>query len=322
MMKVEEKIAELRVKIEKQLIPLINNDYVLWDLPYHTNIGDTLIWQGECDFLKRLPYKCLGYASCNTCTFPKVSIGTIILLHGGGNFGDLWRGMQEFRLKIIESYPDNPIIIFPQSVNYENLNLIKFDARKMALHKKLIICARDIVSYNLLRKNFVNDILLVPDMAFCIDLTYLQKWQKCVDRGLLYVRRLDKELGSELNKDIIIAKDIDVRDWPSLENPSLPVRVCTKIISLQQKMKNCKATNWLMTFLSDAVASKKFRPLMIRLGVKFISRYRLVYTTRLHVMILSVLLHKKVYFLDNSYGKNSSFYHTWLKDLDSVEPYN
>ncbi|KAB5164633.1 polysaccharide pyruvyl transferase, partial [Bacteroides thetaiotaomicron] len=31
-------------------------------------------------------------------------------------------------------------------------------------------------------------------------------------------------------------------------------------------------------------------------------------------------LYKRVYFLDNSYGKNSSFYDTWLKDLDSVNP--
>ena len=45
MMRAKEKIERLRAEIEKQLIPLIDSDYVLWDLPYHTNIGDTLIWQ-------------------------------------------------------------------------------------------------------------------------------------------------------------------------------------------------------------------------------------------------------------------------------------
>ena len=72
MMRAKEKIERLRAEIEKQLIPLIDSDYVLWDLPYHTNIGDTLIWQGEWNFLRKLPYKCLGYSSCNTCTFPKL----------------------------------------------------------------------------------------------------------------------------------------------------------------------------------------------------------------------------------------------------------
>lgn len=52
MMRAKEKIERLRAEIEKQLIPLIDSDYVLWDLPYHTNIGDTLIWQGEWNFLR------------------------------------------------------------------------------------------------------------------------------------------------------------------------------------------------------------------------------------------------------------------------------
>lgn len=320
-MRSEEKIIELRSEIEKQLIPLIDNDYVLWDLPYYTNIGDTLIWQGEWSFLKKLPYECLGYASPDTCTFPKLPSSIIILLQGGGNFGDLWRKMQEFRLKVIENYPENRIIIFPQSVCYANTSLIEKDAHKMALHKKMIICARDISSYNLLKENFTNNILLVPDMAFCIDLALLQKWQPNEGNKILYVKRLDKEMGGELDKEKFVNEDIDIKDWPSIERPSLEVCVYTKFISLQQKMQNCKALNRLLAFLVNEMAFKKLRPLMIRLGVRFIGRYRLIYTTRLHVMILSVLLHKRVYFLDNSYGKNSSFYNTWLKDLDSVEPY-
>lgn len=42
-----EKTEKLRNIIFDQLSPLIDNDYVLWDLPYHENIGDTLIWEGE-----------------------------------------------------------------------------------------------------------------------------------------------------------------------------------------------------------------------------------------------------------------------------------
>ena len=111
------------------------------------------------------------------------------MLHGGGNFGDLWRDMQEFRLKVIERYPENRIIIFPQSVHYENIFLIKEDARKMAMHEKMVICARDLSSYNILRENFLNKILLLPDMAFCIDLDYLQKWSVDEKIKTLYVRQ-------------------------------------------------------------------------------------------------------------------------------------
>lgn len=60
---------------------------------------------------------------------------------------------------------------------------------------------------------------------------------------------------------------------------------------------------------------------MTRRGVEFVSQYKAVYTTRLHVMILSVLLEKPVQFIDNSYGKLSSFYDTWLKNCRGVECY-
>lgn len=49
-----EKKKQLRTIIEEKLTPLIDNDYVLYGLPYYNNIGDTLIWEGELEFLKKL----------------------------------------------------------------------------------------------------------------------------------------------------------------------------------------------------------------------------------------------------------------------------
>lgn len=319
-MNCEQKILELRNTINQQIPPYINNDYVLWDLPYHANIGDTLIWQGELDFLKRLPYKCIDYASCDTCNFPNLSNDIIILLHGGGNFGDLWRDIHEFRLKVIEKYPENRIIIFPQSVFYENKSLMAEDASKMALHKNLIICARDHSSYKILKENFINSILLVPDMAFCIDLDYLNKWILKETGKTLYVSRLDKEVGGLLSQEKVSKENIDVSDWPTFENPSLIVSIYSKLISLQQKIRKYKINQLIAGVLNDLIY-RRMRPLMVQLGVRFISSYQTVYTTRLHAMILSILLQKKNYVIDNSYGKNSSFYDTWLHDLDSVELY-
>ena len=58
---------------------------------------------------------------------------------------------------------------------------------------------------------------------------------------------------------------------------------------------------------------------MLMEGVKFISPYKNVETERLHGCILSILLDKTIVLYDNSYGKNKSFYETWLSDLDSVK---
>ena len=87
-----EKIAELKNLIVNTLTPLIDNDYVLLELPYYSNVGDLLIWKGEEDFLKKIPHKCLFRSSFHKFKFPVLSRNTVILLQGGGNWGDVWPG--------------------------------------------------------------------------------------------------------------------------------------------------------------------------------------------------------------------------------------
>lgn len=49
------------------------------------------------------------------------------------------------------------------------------------------------------------------------------------------------------------------------------------------------------------------------------NKYDTIYSTRLHVAILGVLLNKYVYFFDNSYGKNYALYDTWLRDFSNLK---
>lgn len=147
-MQSQEKINQLKTLIEQTLDPILDGEFILTDLPYHTNIGDILIWQGENDYLKSRGLRCLGQTSAQTFQFPDLKPSTIILLNGGGNFGDLWTTSQEFRLKIISRYKRNRIVLFPQSVWYENKNLITKEAQILADHKDLILCARDHTSFN------------------------------------------------------------------------------------------------------------------------------------------------------------------------------
>ncbi len=86
-MEANRKVALLRGEIGRQLTPLITGDYVLWGLPYHTNLGDTLIWEGEREFLREIPHKCLGGCAWNDMKPKKIPENTIILLHGGGVLG-------------------------------------------------------------------------------------------------------------------------------------------------------------------------------------------------------------------------------------------
>ena len=304
----EEKIWELRQIIEEQLTPLINNDYVLYDLPYYSNIGDLLICEGELSFLIGLPFKMLECGSAFTSNLKrKIKKDTIILLQGGGNFGDIW-DIHEFKRKVIRNYPENRIIIFPQTVFYQkNENMLR-DIELMSRHPYLTICARDIHSFEVLKKNFKNTILLVPDMAFCIPYENLQKYLQPTQNKTLYVKRKDKELCKE-NISFSPLFNLFESDWPSYEQVTWE----EKGLKLAYKFRHLGLSS-----IIDLYAFYILRPQLIRKGIEFVSQYREIYTTRLHVFILSILLGKSCTIIDNSYGKNSSFYETWLKNVDGI----
>ena len=307
-MNFQQKIDELKNKIYEELTPLIDSDYILLDLPYYSNIGDTLIWEGTESFLKSLPHKCLYKSSNQTFKYKHLQSSTIIILQGGGNFGDLWRRFQDFRLSIIKQYPNNKIIILPQSIFYENDEIIKNDAAIMAQHKKLTICARDKTSYNVLNKHFFNDILLLPDMAFCIENKLINKYKINPTKDILLLKRRDQELSSrdDYYKYITEEGNIEERDWPSIEHPGIARDLIEKMGVLSKSAVD-KYVNYL------------YRHYLIKKGIIFLSEYKYIYATRLHVAILSILLNKPFVFFDNSYGKNSSFYDTWLSDSDFIK---
>lgn len=302
------KKIELKNIIHNRLYPLIDNNYVLYEVPLYNNVGDLLIWEGEKQFLKSIKYKMKD--CCSICTYKENKTLTpdiIILLQGGGNFGDLWRMHQEFRLKIIQKYPNNKIIIFPQTVYYKNHDTMLKDAEIMKQHKNLSICARDIVSYHLLKKYFNNNIILVPDMAFYIPTEQLlSKISHCQTNKPLYLKRNDKELKNRIKLDFK-NHPIDIYDWPCMSHYDL-VQILFKILL---RLKLYKLSLWY--------AQSIYKKFLIKNSVKFVSKYKEIYTTRLHTSILCTLLEKQHHILDNSYGKNKNFYDTWFKDLEGVE---
>ena len=304
------KIAELKECINNKLAPLIDDDYVLLDVPYYTNIGDTLIWEGTKHFLKNIPHKCLYTASVETYKYRPLPQNTIILMQGGGNFGDLWRRHKDLRLEVVKSYPNNRIIILPQTVFYKNIAVFREDAKVLNSHKDLHICARDTGSLNFLQQALTCNLLLVPDMAFCISSKLLKKYSKKEGERTLFLKRNDLEF-CEYDFNSYITENrsmLDICDWPTMEQQFKAKAYLDKLLWHKEQIGR----------IPDIYADWVFRPHQVKKGVEFVSQYKKVYTTRLHVAILSLLLNKEIVFFDNSYGKNSSFYDTWLTEVDNI----
>lgn len=316
-MKYGETINVLRENIKSTLTPLINNDYILLDLPYYSNIGDTLIWEGTKEYLETLPYKCLYYASKDSFVYRKLPKNVVILLQGGGNFGDLYRLHSEFRTKIIELYPDNKVIILPQTAFYEDRHKLIIDAEFYSQHKNVTICAREQYTYDLLKKHFKNEILLMPDMAFFIN---LKKYKLGKETGkVLYLKRIDKEF-SKNDEKIEIPKNAEIHDWPTYEHSFHKEKIVeTLYCKFRRLLSILRFPNRIIAKLNDWKRNYFYRRFYVQLGIDFLSPYSLIFTTRLHVMILSVLLHKKLHLINNTSGKVINFYNTWLTDIDDIE---
>ena len=209
-------IKKLQNKIYTCLDSLIDADYSLIDIPDYNNIGDNLIWEGELDYLSRLKYKKLFESNCWIFRDKDLPPNGIILIQGGGNFGDLYRESQDLKIHLIEKYIDRKIIIFPQSIHYNDMDFFKRDIHIIKNHPNLHICVRDKESYDLLITNGLENIYLLPDMAFCIDFSKYEINPIDNNKKLL-MKRKDKELNSDdITKQVVEKNpDIEILDWPT-----------------------------------------------------------------------------------------------------------
>lgn len=311
----------LSKKIEDELKPLISSDYVLWDLPYHINMGDILIWEGELDFLEKLEFKMLDFGSAHTLKFPKLEENIVILLHGGGNFGDIYRSSQQFRNKVIETYPNNRIIVLPQSVHYNNEKVLQDDMEIFKKHKDLYICVRDSFSYKTLASFLGEDnLMLLPDMAFCIKSSKLLPQ---ASNKTLFMERIDCEAVNNLNVNFKFDK---LSDWPSFEHENMLTKVLRQNIFIQQVLNKINEKVKIDLYPSfshrlDKYMVQDVKPFLFEQSINFINQYDTIYTTRLHGCILAVLLGKNIYLMDNNYGKNTRFFNEWLQSYENIMLY-
>ena len=141
----------------RQILDVIprGSDIYYLDYPVHSNGGDLLIMKGTEAFFKdyqirvRARYSVLDFPE--TLTIPK---GHIIVLHGGGNFGDLYPAHQKLREKIISRYPHHRIVMLPQTIFYKSETEFDRTAQIFNGHPDVHLYVRDSLSYQLATKRF------------------------------------------------------------------------------------------------------------------------------------------------------------------------
>ena len=308
-----EKISFLRKEIERKLIPLVDRDYRVLEIPDYGNPGDVLIFEGELRFLRQnVRYKCNEMSTMASfgCRLPRIDENELLILRGGGYFGDLWPGGPAFQRKILAQYKNNPIVIFPQSVCFEDETNLRDAVKRYGEHENLTICLRDRDSYEFTRRHFPNQCFLVPDMAF-----YASPHHFChSDSGKkLLIKRCDKEFCDDaVIGSISQMPGMVVCDW-------LTKGKNYKIEKIMAELrKHCRRGGKIYDIFTRTI----YRKWQIKNAVRFLAPFSEVYSTRLHGGLLAFLMGKNVHFLNNSYGKIRSLYGTWLSDCDGIDMLN
>jgi pyruvyl transferase EpsO len=91
--------------------------------PRHRNLGDSLIWAGALGYLADLGNPVVYHTDQGRFRdddLRSVPGDAAILLHGGGNLGDLYPAEEEFRRHVVRSFPHREFVVLPQSVHYRS----------------------------------------------------------------------------------------------------------------------------------------------------------------------------------------------------------
>ena len=182
--------------------------------PEHGNMGDQAIAYATLNYLEKNfnDYYLIEVRKNEIYKYYKaikksISENDLIMIHGGGNMGNLYLEEENARRFIISKFKNNPIISMTQTISFSDDKEGKRELDKTKdiykANKNFIIIAREEKSYEIMKNEFNNSIILTPDIVFSLeDFNY---FCKDVPRTkIMTCLRNDKESIWKDKKDIFI----------------------------------------------------------------------------------------------------------------------
>ncbi len=275
----------------------------LLDFPEYGNVGDSAIWLGQLAAL-RAAGATVAYAAGISTYDPRElrrNVGPadgVVLLSGGGNFGDVWPRHCEFRARVIDDLPDYHLVQMPQSIHFVDPRNLELTRRVLRRHPHLTILVRDGPSRVLAEQGLEHPAVLCPDAAFALGPIP----RPCApDQAIVWLSRHDRE--GPAARPAVPDGPTPV-DW--VYEPNFRVPMMTRLARLWHRGGGTVPAG-LGVRLQHGRA--KFR---LRHGCRMLARGRVVVTNRLHGQILALLMGVPHFVSDTRQGKLGAFYRTWL----------
>ncbi|MCL7721260.1 polysaccharide pyruvyl transferase family protein [Actinobacillus pleuropneumoniae] len=317
-----ETLLALKQQLQKiETLILDKNDVLYFDYPLHLNVGDLLIYAGTEQFFKdynlniRLRRSLQGFDVKEAKKF--VTPNSTILCHGGGNFGDIYPSIQKMREDLVKAFPNNRIILLPQTAHFSSQEAMQKSASIFAAHKDCHLFARDIKTFEMMKSHFSDKVQLSPDMAHQLYGHLPQKEIAHSGKTLYFLRKDVEKSHIEAEVQATLPNLDHVKDWDDILLPSdIKFELwCSRLSKL--------ATKFNLGFVKNKINDLWYRHALdvIRRCQDVFLGYDRIVTSRLHGHIFSCLLGVPNEVCDNSYGKNTGYYNQWTKDIDYAKTY-
>lgn len=231
----------------------------------HSNIGDAAITFGEYEFIRKYfsDYKLIEvstYEFNDILPYLENIINSddLIFLQGGGNLGNKFKTEENVRRTIIENFPNNKIVILPQTIYFTDDAELEISKRIYNNHSNLTIFTRGHISLEFAKKNFPN--------------------AKCYES-------LDSALNLNFNfgysRDGILCCLRDLNDESGLDKKTY--EEIFKIIKSFDKDYSFTNNLWAADIKKDQ------RNYVVYEQLKSFAKHKLVVTDRLHGLIFSLI---------------------------------
>ena len=305
-----EAVANLRGRIEQILGPLIGDRPIGAVIAFQNgpNPGDNAIYLGQLACLNSLsvapPRIVCDYRTYDRDAIARAIGDGVILLTGGGSFGDLWPIGQAYREDILRAFPDTPVIQLPQSMHFEKRDALDRARTAVESHRNVTLLWRDVRSLEMARSEFNVTNELCPDMAFSLGTI---DRPKAATQPIVWISRNDRERRTDPPPGAP-----GLTDWPD-DRATILRRINYRLMGATLRYPSSDGWRRLLMRTYTPLAHQR-----LRRGLNVLAAGKTVVSDRLHGHVLATLMQIPNVLIDNSYGKVSSFYETWMRDVSGV----
>lgn len=287
------------------------------DFPRHHNLGDSFIWLGAENYLRKLGIEVDYIGSLHY--FDPIEIrdrvkDSPILINGGGNFGSRYLEQQNYREQILRKFTTQRVVQLPQSLDFPDadhpaLLTMQAAARK---HPAFTILTRDYVAHETAEKLFPSaENKFCPDLAFGLGSVNATRSPSFQYLGIF--RRDDEQRETaEFN----LPANSHFTDWHCNTTQFHTLRYLSQRAPEDLTRINSGLAPW--TLQRRQARMRRMALLHLEAGRDLVATGSNIISDRLHAVVMARLMGRPAIAVANANGKIEAMHDAYLKEIGGI----